>query len=59
MGIRNEKPTLYDLLEKVAAEIPAKWEEVGYALGITRPSMQHNPMTAYREMFSVYSLATE
>ena len=49
-GMRSQ---LYiDLMEKVEAEIPAKWEEVGYALGITRPSMQRNPMTEYREMFT-------
>lgn len=61
IGILNSEPKLHDLLEEIAAAIPAKWEEVGYALRIERERMdqiKHETMklsstaTSYCEVFS-------
>ena len=61
VGILNSKPELIDLMEKIAAAIPAKWEEVGYALRIEREHMERiksetirlsSTMTSYREVFN-------
>ena len=61
VGILNSKPELLDLLERIAARIPAKWEEVGYALRIEREHMERiksetlrlsSTMTSYREVFN-------
>lgn len=52
---------MHDLLEEIAAAIPAKWEEVGYALRIERERMdqiKHETMrlsstaTSYCEVFN-------
>ena len=60
VGILNRKPELIDLMGKIAAAIPAKWEEVGYALRIERDHMERiksetirlsSTMTSYREVF--------
>ena len=40
LGILNSEPAINDLMNKIATAI-TKWEEVGYALGIERGSMQH------------------
>ena len=48
VGILKSKPELIDLMEKIATAIPAKWEEVGYALRIRLSST----MTSYREVFN-------
>lgn len=61
VGIWNMKLQLNDLTEKIAAAIPAKWEEVGYALGIEREHMERiksemirlsSTVTSYREVFN-------
>ena len=61
VGIWNMKPQLNDLMERIAIRIPAKWEEVGYALGIKREHMEHiksetirlsSTVTSYHEVFS-------
>ena len=61
VGILKSKPELIDLMEKIATAIPAKWEEVGYALRIEREDMERiksetirlsSTMTSYREVFN-------
>ena len=59
----STKPILKDLMERIAVAIPAKWEEVGYALGIEREYMERikwetirlsSTMASYREVFSYW-----
>ena len=63
LGILNSEPKLNDLMNKVATAIPAKWEDVGYALGIEKGSMDRikcetirlsSTITSYREVFNYW-----
>ena len=63
LGILNSEPELNDLMNKIATAI-TKWEEVGYALGIKRRSMEHikeetrthsnNILSSFRAVFDYW-----
>ena len=56
----EKPPELYDLLNRVAAEIPAKWKQVGVQLRIKIGSLENIPINyqdgilRYTEVFELW-----